>query len=145
MSVKIGAAIAMVALIVMAGWQVWGRYVLNDTPTWTTSVTLLVIIYVVFLSAAVGIRENTHLSVTLLRDQLPISGQIWLDRAVVICVFLFGAAMIYGGALLIDRTMANSIPLLRISQGWTYLPLVISGGMTVLFCAERLLTGNIES
>jgi len=26
--------VALVLLVGVTGWQVWGRYVLNDTPTW---------------------------------------------------------------------------------------------------------------
>ncbi|NRG19490.1 TRAP transporter small permease [Rhizobiales bacterium] len=138
--VKTASALALIAMIAMAGWQVWGRYVLNDTPTWTTSVTLLTIQYVVFLSAAVGLREATHLSVTMLRDMLPPHARVWLDLAGYVAVLLFGVAMVWGGALLIGRTATSKMPLLGISQAWTYLPLVLSGGLTILFCAERFIS-----
>lgn len=141
-AVKIACALAILAMIAMAGWQVWGRFVLNDTPTWTTSVTLLTILYTVFLAAAVGLREDRHLSVTLLRDVLPPGAQGWLDRGVALALAGFGAAMIWGGWMLIDRTGGNPIPLLGISQGWTYAPLPISGGLTILFCLERLAGAN---
>ena len=38
------AGIAMVTLIVIFGWLVFGRYVLNSTPTWVEQVSLLLII-----------------------------------------------------------------------------------------------------
>ena len=43
-------------------WQVFGRYVLNDTPTWAESLTLvLVILYVALFGAAVGVRDAGHI------------------------------------------------------------------------------------
>jgi TRAP-type C4-dicarboxylate transport system permease small subunit len=61
----------LVVLIAIFGWLVFGRYVLNATPTWAEQLALLLIVFITFLSAAVGVHEQRHLSVDFLRDALP--------------------------------------------------------------------------
>ena len=39
----------------------FGRYVLNDTPTWAESLALVLVLYVTMLGAAVGVRDAGHI------------------------------------------------------------------------------------
>ncbi|MFP5429259.1 MAG: TRAP transporter small permease, partial [Gammaproteobacteria bacterium] len=65
------ASVAMVLLVVITGWMVFGRYVLNDTPTWVERAATLIVITIVLPVAAVGVRERFHLSVLGFREALP--------------------------------------------------------------------------
>ena len=58
-------SVALVVLVATFGWLVFGRYVLNQTPTWVEQLALLLICYITFLGAAIGIHEQSHLGVTL--------------------------------------------------------------------------------
>ena len=62
--------VALVVLTVIFGWLVYGRYVLNATPTWVEQLALLLVMLIAFIGAAVGVHENTHLSVVLLRTSV---------------------------------------------------------------------------
>lgn len=46
------SSIALVVLVTTFGWLVFGRYVLNVTPTWVEQLALLLICYIAFLGAA---------------------------------------------------------------------------------------------
>src|SRR5262249_50048614 len=39
----------LLAIVVVVAWQVFGRYVLNDTPTWAESLALVLVLYVTML------------------------------------------------------------------------------------------------
>jgi len=56
------AGVALVTMTLMFAWLVYGRYVLNDTPTWVEQVSHLLLMVIAFLGAAVGVRQDTHLS-----------------------------------------------------------------------------------
>ena len=64
-------------LTAIFGWLVYGRYVLNATPTWVEQVSLLLVVLITFVGAAVGIREQTHLGVSYFRELCP----RWLRQA----------------------------------------------------------------
>ena len=55
------AVFGLWTIVGLVSWQVFGRYVLNDTPTWAESLTLVVILYVALIGAAVGVRDAGHI------------------------------------------------------------------------------------
>src|SRR5210317_1925060 len=63
--------IAMVVMTAIFGWLVFGRYVLNATPTWVEQVSLLLVVYIGFLGASVGVHKKTHLGVSVFREISP--------------------------------------------------------------------------
>ena len=49
------AAIALVGLVLVQSWQVFTRYVLNDSPSWTEPVTLLLLATAMGMGAVAGV------------------------------------------------------------------------------------------
>ncbi len=62
---QLGVA-GLVLLLAAVIWQVFGRYVLNNTPTWAESLALLLVLYVTMLGCAVGVRDAGHIGMELL-------------------------------------------------------------------------------
>lgn len=133
------AGFALVTIIVTFGWLVYGRYVLNDTPTWVEQLSLLLISYITFLGAAVGVRRNNHLSIDFVRESLP-----WLPRVVMryaadLVVLVFGALAAYQGYGLTMTNMSRIIPMIDVPEGLRVLPLAICGVLMVLFSAANIV------
>ncbi|MXP65161.1 TRAP transporter small permease [Roseomonas sp. M0104] len=133
------ASIAMVALVVITGWMVFGRYVLNDTPTWVERAATLIVITIALPVAAVGVRERFHLSVLGFREALPPGACRIIEVICDVVVGVFGAAMAIWSWELVQTSQGIRIPLLGISQVWTFVPLTVSGILIVLFAAEQAL------
>ncbi len=64
------AALALVGLVIVQGWQVFARYVINDSPSWTEPVTVLLLSTAMSLAAAAGVRTGRHFSFVLLAEAL---------------------------------------------------------------------------
>ncbi len=133
------AGIALVGLIAMMGWLVFGRYVLNDTPTWIERAATLCILAIAMPVAAVGVRERFHLSVLGVREALPPRAQRWIAVGCDALMGAFGAGMAWWSWELVGTVANFRIPLLGISQGWTYAPMVLGGALMVLFAIEQVL------
>ncbi len=133
------AGIALVGLVAMMGWLVFGRYVLNDTPTWVERAATLSILCIALPVAAVGVRERFHLSVLGFREALPMQAQRWIAVGCDTLVGVFGLMMMIHSQELVEMVWTFRIPLLGISQGWTYVPLMVSGGLITLFAIEQVL------
>jgi len=133
------AGIALVGLVAMMGWLVFGRYVLNDTPTWIERAATLAILAIAMPVAAVGVRERFHLCVLGIRETLPRGTQRWIALGCDTLMGVFGAAMAWWSWELVDMVAAFKIPLLGISQGWTFVPMVVGGVLMVLFAVEQVL------
>lgn len=133
------AATMLVLLVLMTGWMVFTRYVLNDTATWVERGALLTILWVALPVAAVGIRERFHMAVDLVPNALPAALRE-ATRVIADLVLLgFGLVMVQWSWLLVGQMWAFRIPLLGLSQGLQYLPMTICGALVALFAAEHLL------
>ena len=133
------SASGLVLMTVVIGWQVWGRYVLNDTPHWSERFSLFLMIYFIMFAAAAGVREGFHLGLVLVRDAL--TG--WVQRTVDVLINLivggFGYGMIWYGAQMVEATWSHTIPTLGVPTGLSYLPFPIAGVLIVFFALERIL------
>lgn len=133
------ASVLMVTLIVIFGWLVYGRYVVNATPTWVEQAALLIVVWIAFLGAAVGIRRKTHLSVDFIREAMPPAWRRLCILFAVLALLFFGAVMAWQGYVMYERTARRVIPLLGISEGWRAVPVSLSGAMIALFCLDDLV------
>ena len=133
------AGAALVGLLAMMGWLVFGRYVLNDTPTWIERAATLAILAIAMPVAAVGVRERFHLSVLGLREALPMGMQRWIALGCDAVMGLFGLGMAIWSWELVDMVAQFKIPLLGVSQGWTYVPMSVGGALMTLYAIEQVL------
>jgi TRAP-type C4-dicarboxylate transport system permease small subunit len=133
------AGVAMVLLIAIFGWLVYGRYILNATPTWVEQLSLLLVVIITFLGAAVGVSEDGHLSVEFVRDIATPRVRLALHTISDLLMLAFGALMAWHGTQLAVLNWPSAIPLLDISEGWRIVPLILCGGMIVLFTASRII------
>ena len=133
------AGTAIVVMTVIFAWLVFGRYVLNDTPTWVEQVSLLLIMVISFLGAAVGVNQNSHLSVVIFRSMVP----DWMRTVFVIItdilMLVFGGMMFWYGLELTQFKWGTLIPLIQWPEGLRSLPLTICGALVFLFSAGHLI------
>ncbi|KAA2314314.1 TRAP transporter small permease [Pseudooceanicola sediminis] len=132
------AGILLVALIVIFGWLVFGRYVLNDTPTWVEQAALLMVVWITFLGGAAGVWAKAHLSIDFVREMMPPAICVPLRWLAVIGVIVFGAYLGWYGLELAQKTWQRSIPMLGFSEGWRAVPMSICGFLSVLFSLSHL-------
>lgn len=130
------AALTLMTALITA--QVFYRYVLNDSISWTEPASVMLMGWFIFLGAAVGIREGYHLSFDVVLYFLPNSIKLWLYSISDIVIIGFASGMIYYGSLLAEKTMHNKLPSLGISGAFDFLPLVFGGVLLLLFAIERL-------
>ncbi len=133
------AGAALVIMTTIFAWLVFGRYVLNDTPTWVEQVSLLLVMVIAFFGAAVGVHQHTHLSVVVFRNIVP----SWLRTIFVfisdVLMAVFGAMMFWYGTELTIFKWNTLIPLIQWSEGLRSLPLTICGALLFLFSLGHLI------
>ena len=138
------AATGLVVMTLVISWQVFARYVLNDSPTWSEAAALVIMLYFVFLAAAVGVYQEFHLGFRWLVSRLPVRPK----RAVFIfgqmLIMAFGAAMAWNGMALVDYTASHIIPTLNLSRSVAYWPFILCGGLMMLFAIVNCVALILE-
>jgi TRAP-type transport system small permease protein len=135
---QIGVA-GLVLLIIAVLYQVVGRYVFNDTPTWAESGAVLLVLYVTMLGMAVGVRDAGHIGLESLLVLAPEALRLKMELLIQALVLLFGMVMAYNCGLLAQSVWDYKIPTLGISEAFKYIPPAMAGALVALFSLEHII------
>jgi TRAP-type C4-dicarboxylate transport system permease small subunit len=133
------AVILLLGVIVCVQWQVIGRYIFNDTPTWAEALAMLLVLYMTSLGVAVGVRDAGHIGLESLVALLPERFRLKLEILIHALVALFGALMAKAGWLWATSKWNEKKPMLTVPEGADYVPLVVAGALIVLFSVEHII------
>jgi TRAP-type C4-dicarboxylate transport system permease small subunit len=133
------AVCGLIVLIACVQYQVIGRYVLNDTPTWAEALALLLVLYITALGLAVGVRDSGHIGMDSIISLLPEGVRLKLEIVIHGLVGLFGGLMAYNGYIWAALKWNDQKPMLPIPSSMDYVPLIIAGVLVVLFSIEHVI------
>jgi TRAP-type C4-dicarboxylate transport system permease small subunit len=134
--------VAAVALVCMAGiqaWQVFARYVLNDSPSWTEPLALLCMSTTMMFGAAAGVHANRHFGFFILVESVTSRARRVLHIIALGIAAAIGAMLgVWGGQMTI-HAWGYSIAGAPLPQGVVYLPLCLGGALICLFALEQII------
>jgi TRAP-type C4-dicarboxylate transport system permease small subunit len=133
------AGIGLVAMTLIVFWQIFVRFVLGWSNSWTEVTAILVMSWFIFLGAAAGVRENSHLGFDVLLYVLPNGSKKVLRTISDVVVLAFAIGMIIYGWSLVQLQWRERLPSLGISGAFRYLPLFAGGILIALFSIERIV------
>ncbi len=133
------AVIGLLAVVLCVQWQVIGRYVFNDTPTWAEALALLLVLFVTAFGLAVGVRDAGHIGLESLVALLPEAWQRRVEIVIHVLVATFGALMVHSGWLWASTKWSEKKAMLPVPDGIDYVPIVIAGALIVLFSIEHVI------
>jgi len=126
-------------LIAAVLYQVIGRYILNDTPTWAESGAVLLVLYVTMLGMAVGVRDAGHIGLESLLVLAPEALRLKMELLIHALVLGFGLIMAYNCAVLAQSVWNYKIPTLGLSEAFKYAPPAMAGALIALFSLEHII------
>ena len=131
----------LIADILIAVFQVAGRYIpFIPDPNWTEQIILTLMSYMAVLSAALAIRNKSHIRMTAFDRFLPPSLLRALDVISDIAVMILSLIMITEGwkyaATIGAKGFYESMPWL--SRFWMYFPIPLAGFAMLIFELESL-------
>jgi TRAP-type C4-dicarboxylate transport system permease small subunit len=134
--IKLGAA-GLVVMTAIISWQVFGRFVLNSSPSWSDQAALILMVWYVFFAAAAGVHEGFHIRIALLETMLPEAWGRALRRLIHVLVALGGIVLLIYGLELTWLVRMHLVPSLGISRGLAYLPIPFCGLLIAVFAMRH--------
>jgi len=134
--------LVMALLVLDVLWGVISRFVIGEQARFTEEVATYLLIWVSLLGASVAFETGEHLGVDYFVGLLhPDARRLVGVLISLIVAFFAGAVMVYGGYILVSRTLASNqlSPAMEIPVGYVYLAVPISGLFILLFCAENIV------
>jgi TRAP-type C4-dicarboxylate transport system permease small subunit len=145
---RAATAVAGAALLGMAAteaWQVFARYVLNDSPGWTEPVALLLLNTAMSLGAAAGVRSWSHFGFFILVHNVPPALRHALQNFACLVVAAVGAALaVWGAQLLLDGIAVPAAGTV-LPESAVFLPMALGGALIFVFAIERLFAPAPET
>ena len=135
---------ALVAMVIVVSWQVFGRYVLQDSPRWAPETALVLMGWLGFLGVAIGLREGSHIAVGYVVDKFPARFRRVVEKLGPALMLLFGLYLVVQGWSFTQLMSANTMPGTGLSRSWQYIPMPISGVLVSLYALMLLLGVSIK-
>ncbi|MEO9511289.1 MAG: TRAP transporter small permease [Flavobacteriaceae bacterium] len=137
-------------LVLDVAWQVFSRYVLNRSFSFTEELARFSLIWLSILGAAYLNAKREHLSMDFLYKKLPEGKRKKALYFIELCVFLFALiVMVIGGLNLVYTTLhlEQLSGTLRVPLGYIYSVLPISGILIMSFAlyhTSKIYTDQIK-
>lgn len=127
----------LLVIVVLAGMQVFNRYVLESPLTWTEELARLLLVWAVCLGAAAGIKKGGHLKIDFvyLRTRGMSRRVITLVNHVI--VFLVALGMTRFGYQFYMSTGNDYSTSLGYARNMVYLPIPVGGILIAGFTVVR--------
>ena len=143
LSYLIGFILAAISTILFV--SVISRYFFNNPLTWSEDILNILMIWMVLLGAALGLREGTHVAIDLIIEKFPGLVRKIIDVIIILIIgFVAWIIFKYGWAFAMKgmRRIVPSIDWLKF--GYVYLALPTGYGLILLVTVEKLLEAVIQ-
>ncbi|HWP52106.1 MAG TPA: TRAP transporter small permease [Clostridia bacterium] len=123
-----------VVLIVACVAQVFFRFVLNNSLSWTEELARYCFIWMHMIGASLLIESSEHATVTVVMDLLHGAARKVLDVLIELVILLSGAVMLRSGIILAYSSRANLSTAMSIPM-WIINSSVAAGGLLLIIQA----------
>jgi TRAP-type C4-dicarboxylate transport system permease small subunit len=126
-----GIAMLAITLVLFAG-VIW-RYFFVDPLTWSDEISRLLFVWLAFIGAAVGVKRGSHSAVVVFEARMPRRWQRPMALFALAVMAVMAGVLVYTGIRETIANIAQAMPVTRISRGWQYVAVPISGGLMLIY------------
>lgn len=132
------SCIVLLAIVLIVSAQVVARQALGTSIRWSQEVALLLMVWMAFITCAVGVERDLHISIEMFLARFPESFRKRMDQVNWLLVILTGLLFLYHGSIQTISTASSTLP----STGWPkcimYAIIPVSGFFIVYFGILKL-------
>jgi TRAP-type C4-dicarboxylate transport system permease small subunit len=119
--------------------QVFHRFMLNSSLSWSEEAQIFGHIWVVFLGIPVAYRRGAHLYIETFRDMLPRTLGAAFDLMVELLWAAFAISLIVLGYQVARVAALQESPGLEIPMSWPYSGMILGGAYLLLVAVQRIV------
>lgn len=107
---------------------------------WTEEIARFLLIWVIFLGAAIGVKEGSHFTVSLLPEPKNRKAALIWDVVVYILIIVFSAIFLYRGYKYAMGMSWDISDVAQISMLWVATAIPVFGFLSLLFGIDMIIT-----
>lgn len=135
-------ALVLAAMVIVGAIQVFARYGLNQSLSWSEEFQKFSHIWLIFLTIPVAYNRGSHIGMEVLANKLPKVARSSLGVLTDIMWCVLGLAVIYYAAFasnnLMEISNTQTSPGLQIRMSYIYTCVVVGGGYLALVALRKL-------
>ena len=133
-------AFLMLLVVFCLGAQVFFRFVLNASLTWSEELSRFAFIWLVYMGAVLGAKERIHIRVTAFHRLLPVSFRGWVIPGADLIWVAINLVFAWQGALQVTHLLKFSYISPALQWNMAFIYAVVPLGF--LFMSFRILEGH---
>lgn len=119
-------------MVAVVSGQVAMRYVFNGSFDWADEASRIAFVWTIFLAIPLGIRDGTHVGVSLLTDRLPTALRVAVGRAMNALAAAMMAALCWTAVEVAAATWSERLGAIDMSSGVFFLPVILGAAHAAL-------------
>ncbi len=130
--------ILFLCIVIVGGMQVFNRFILNQSLSWSEEFMVYANIWMVFLAIPVAYYRGAHIGMNLFVKNLPERGQACLAMTIDLMWLCLAAAIVFYTGVVMDVASNQNSPALGLRMDRAYLGLLIGGSYLGLLALRRI-------
>jgi TRAP-type C4-dicarboxylate transport system permease small subunit len=135
-------ALGVAGFAVLICLQVFFRYALNSSLTWSEEVVQFMLLWVVMLGSAAATDRGAHIVLNPLDDRVGPRGRLRLARVAHLGTIAFCACLAWYGWQLMLRASRMTSPAADIPMAWVYAAMPVGSVLIILFALVHMIDGT---
>ena len=137
--VELGVAATFAAMCAVGLLQVFNRFVLNRSLSWSEEFQIYCHVWIVFLAIPIAYRRGAHVSIEVFRRRLPRRLGRAFDVAIELLWAWFALALAWLAWRVSEVAKLQSSPGLDLPMNYVYYSMVAGGAYLLLVVLRRIL------
>ena len=143
-SVQFVTVLGVATYTILVCIQVFFRYALNSSVTWSEEAVGMILLWTVMLGSALATDTGAHLALNPLDQRVSKAGLVWIRRVAATGTVVFCMIVMYYGVLLVYRTRFMSSSAADIPMAYVYSSMPVGALLITFFAVVHLLDGTVH-
>ncbi|MGP1677113.1 MAG: TRAP transporter small permease [Burkholderiales bacterium] len=144
-TVKVLVVVMVLVMLGALSMQVVLRYGFNVTLSWSEELSIGLFTWSVLLMAALGVREGSHVRMSLLIQRLPTRARLRAERTIHLATTAIGGFLAWSGWRYVADTIGTTSAAIGYPIELLYSSGLVCGVLIVLFALEALIEGRVPA
>lgn len=131
--------ISICVLVSVTFLQVFCRFVIKVPVSWSEEVARICFVWLILMGAALGVKEQSHLSLEILTSFVPEKGQRVMRLVIHVVIILVSLVILVSGTSYVLRSMGKTTVTMPIPANCVYVAAPISAVLMMIFSVENIL------
>lgn len=126
-------------LVIFTFIQVLSRFILKMPIAWSEEIIRMNFVWLIFLGAAIGVKEKTHLALDIVTSSLNGKFKFYMNILVLIIMIVTSGVLFFAGLDYVIRNIDKTAVTMNVPSNIVYISAPISALIIIFFIVEKVV------